>query len=215
MNLSFIGYGGFRHATDAEARLCEDHDIAAPLTEMRDHWESLRRDGALPRRSAIDPRGMAGALAGAFLVERIAPGIARLRIAGRQISELLGMEGAGLPLAALFETASRGRLAEVLEGCLTSPGTLTLSLGSETGLGRPHLRGRMILLPIAADQGRGEMALGGLSLAGTVGRQPRRLIVEDARSEPITLPRYRRIAALEEFAPTPVRAALRLVGSAG
>lgn len=202
MKLTFI-CGGISGGRNDEARRVEDQTMTATLAEMRGYWQALRRNGALPRRSAIEPRGMAGALAGAFLVERIAPGIARLRVAGRQIGDLLGMEGAGLPLSALFEPLARPRLAEVLEACLTAPATLDLRLGSDSGIGRPRLRARMVLLPVASDFGRGEMALGCLCLAGAVGRQPRRLTIEDIRQAPIDLPRYRKIPALEQFAPAP------------
>lgn len=197
MKLTFIGGGR------NDLRRIEDRAMAATLAEMRGYWQALRRNGALPRRSVIDPRGMAGALAGAFLVERIAPGIARLRVAGRQIGDLLGMEGAGLPLSALFAPLARPRLAEALEACLTTPATLDLRLGSDSGIGRPRLRARMLLLPVASDFGRGEMALGCLCLTGVVGRQPRRLTIEDIRQDPVELPRYRKITPLEEFAPAP------------
>lgn len=158
---------------------------AAMIAEVRGYWQALRRDGALPLRADIDPRGIAGALGGAFLVERIAPGVGRLRIAGSSFTELLGMDARGMPLSALFDPMARGRLAVALDQCFLRPAMLDTQLTAETGLGRPALTGRMILLPLASDGTRAETALGCLALSGTVGRQPRRLIPGALRVDPV------------------------------
>lgn len=158
---------------------------AAMIAEVRGYWQALRRDGALPQRADIDPRGIAGALCGAFLVERIAPGVGRLRIAGSSFTELLGMDARGMPLSALFDPMARGRLAVALDQCFLRPAILDTQLTAETGLGRPALTGRMILLPLASDGTRAETALGCLALSGTVGRQPRRLIPGALRVDPV------------------------------
>ena len=67
---------------------------------IRAYWEGLRPEEGLPSRAQIDPRGMAGALSGAFMIERIAPGVGRLRIAGMQLVDLMGMEVRGPQAAA-------------------------------------------------------------------------------------------------------------------
>lgn len=175
-------------------------EMRAMLAEVRAYWEGLRKGPALPRRDQIDPRGLRGALQGTFLVERIAPGVGRLRIAGMNFADLLGMDGRGMPLSALFDPMSRARLGTLLDTCFLRPAVLEMALGCETGLGRPALSARLILLPIACDDGRGEMALGCLALSGKIGRQPRRLGIEAASCSPIALPRLEPVQPLQDLA---------------
>ena len=74
----------------------------AAIAQVEAYWEALRGTRIVPKRSEIDPRGIEGALENAFIVERVAPGIARLRIAGSHLNDLMGMEVRGMPLTALF-----------------------------------------------------------------------------------------------------------------
>ncbi|MDR0809397.1 MAG: PAS domain-containing protein [Gemmobacter sp.] len=172
-----------------------DTTLQAMLQEVRGYWEGLRQEGALPSRAVIDPRGMAGALSGAFLIERVGPGLARLRIAGMNFTNLLGMDARGMPLSALFDPVGRNRLSGLLEQVFQRPARAELLLRAETGLGRPELTGRMIVLPLAPDGERGALALGCLAIAGKIGRQPRRLAISHARAEPVFPPDLRAPAA--------------------
>ncbi len=146
----------------------------AMLAEVRAYWEALRDGPTLPRRAQIDPRGIEGALEGAFILERIAPGIARFRLAGMALVELMGMEVRGMPLSALFDPVGRRALATGLEQVFSGPAVLDLRLVAERGIGRPELTGRMLILPLADDDGQIRLALGCLATAGEPGRTPRR-----------------------------------------
>ncbi|WP_151720436.1 PAS domain-containing protein [Gemmobacter serpentinus] len=192
MTLSFFG-----RAAGKTSRAAQDAQLRAMTEEVRAYWEGLRRGGDLPERSQIDPRGMEGALRGTFLAERIAPGVARLRIAGMNFTDLLGMDARGMPLSALFDPMSRARLSVLLDSCFLRPAVLDLALGCEMGIGRPDLRARMILLPLAGDGSRGEMALGCLALADQIGRQPRRLVIESATTTPVRLPQLQPAVPLQ------------------
>jgi len=194
----------------------------AALQEVRAYWEALREGGALPRRDAIDPRGMAGALDRVFLVERIAPGIARFRLAGMIFNDLMGMEVRGMPLSALVDPDSRGRFAEVLEPVFCGPQVLELSLEAERGIGRPALSARMLLLPVTGLRGEPLLALGCLCLTGEPGRSPRRFAIAGERREelpalpkpaPVAVTGFAETAAA--FHPRPPRGKplLRLVSS--
>jgi hypothetical protein len=156
----------------------------AMLAQVRAYWEGLRKGELLPLRSAIDPRGMEGALEQAFLVERIAPGIARFRLAGMQLTDLMGMDVRGMPLSALVDPAGRERLAVLLEQMFNGPAALDLSLEAERGIGRPALEGRILLLPVRGDMGA-DLALGCLATAGLMGRSPRRFHIARALLEPV------------------------------
>lgn len=192
---------------------------AGMLQEVRAYWQALRRDGALPRRDQIDPRGIAGALEHVFLLERIAAGHARFRLAGMQLTDLMGMEVRGMPLTTLFEPSARARLTEALEPVFAAPCALDLWLEAERGLGRPALEARMILLPLTGSLGEPSLALGCLALSGPMGRAPRRLTISGMVREPLTVRMPAGEPAFAEspatYMPPPPRAkpVLRLVSS--
>ena len=89
----------------------EDHEKQrrlAPLRHVEAYWRALCAEGQIPARSEVDPRGMQDALEYAFLIERIAPGMAKLRVSGSHVSDLMGMEMAGMPMSSMI-TRSRWR----------------------------------------------------------------------------------------------------------
>lgn len=157
------------------------------LQEVRAYWEAMRRDGRLPRRADINPRGMASALEQVFLVEEVAPGHGRLRLAGMAISDLLGMEVRGMPLTALLEPVARTRLTEALGGLFRGEHVLDLWLEAERGIGRPALMARMQLLPLIGSQGEPDLALGCLCVRGEIGRAPRRFTISRLLREPLPM----------------------------
>ena len=149
------------------------HDPA--LAKIEAYWTQIRRGRLVPARSEIDPRGLEGSLKNAFILERLTTGLARVRIAGSHMTELVGMEGRGLPISAIFGKNSRETLADALEAVFDEPATVRFSLISESDFGRPELIGGMILMPLRSDLGDISRVLGGLSMNGPVGRVPRRL----------------------------------------
>lgn len=163
----------------------EDVTRFAMLAEVRAYWEGLRVAGDVPRRDQIDPRGIAGALENTFLLERVAPGTARFRLAGMQLHDLMGMDVRGMPLTALIEPQARAQLTEQLEGVFAGPGTLEVRLEAERGLGRPALEGRMLILPLTGSRGAVDLALGCLAIHGALGRAPRRFAIAGMSAETI------------------------------
>lgn len=155
----------------------------AALAEVRAYWEGLRSPTSLPRREDLDPRGIAGALEQTFLIERIAPGIGRFRLAGMQLSEILGMDPRGMPLSALMDPAGRTRLGGTLETVFDGPAVLDLWLEAERGIGRPALEARLLLLPLVSSRGLTDLALGCLATEGQIGRSPRRFAIAGVMSE--------------------------------
>ena len=145
---------------------------------VEDYWDSLREGRAMPTRDEIEPRALTGALSHAFVLERVAPGLARFRVAGSHMSALLGMEVRGMPISAMFEPHTRSRLAEALESACASPAVVRAGLGCRASIGRPALTGGMVLLPLGPESGSGtsdvRYLLGALSMSGRIGRPPRR-----------------------------------------
>jgi hypothetical protein len=136
----------------------------------------------------IEPHGLRDALAHVFLIERIAPGQARFRLAGTHLTQVMGMEVRGMPLSAILVPASRDGARALIEAVFAGPSVVELALESDRGLGRPALQGRMILLPVGDDDENCDRALGCLVTEGDIGRGPRRFAITRQRTETV-LPR--------------------------
>ncbi len=147
------------------------------ISEVEAYWEALRGTDLLPSRSAIDPRGIERSLEFAFVAERIAPGMARFRLAGNHLSELMGMDVRGMPVTSFFTPAGRTRVKNVLTEVFDGPAKATLTLASDTGIGKPPLEAKLLLLPLKSDLGDVSRALGCFVAQGTIGRGPRRFDV--------------------------------------
>lgn len=133
------------------------------LAQVRAYWESLRVEGALPVRSAIDPRGLQGVLDRVFLAERIGRGLVQVRVAGSGLAEFAGMDVRGLPLSCLFAAESRAQLGVTIERTLAEPAVAEIDLGSDRA-GGGGLIARLLLLPLA-DEGGTRLILGAVSFA--------------------------------------------------
>lgn len=198
---------------------------APAMRELRAYWEGLRQNGDIPTRDAIDPRGIAGALERVFMIERIAPGLARFRLVGSQITDLVGCEVRGMPFTALFDPDGRRKIGALLESLFTDPVIQNIDLDAERGIGKPALSGHLMLLPLMSQGGKVDLALGCLALDGPIGRAPRRFAIARTRAEKLTPDAVKAAPVLREFAepqheyamPRPPRSAgwpLRLVRSA-
>lgn len=175
---------------DAPDRVLRLSDFGQPqparlLAEMRAYWDSLRQGRAVPSRADITPLGLRATLDFSFVLERIAPGAARFRLAGRHLIDLLGMEARGMPLCAVMNPGFRGRLSDVLETVFQGPQIVEVDLASPGGYGRPELTGKMLLLPLRSDLGDVTRALGCLVSVGEVGAAPRRFDLVADRAEPV------------------------------
>ncbi|OCX62278.1 PAS domain-containing protein [Thioclava sp. SK-1] len=154
--------------------------------EMRAYWEALRMGRQVPARSDIDPRGIERALEYAFIIERVAPGMGRFRLAGMHLNDLMGMEVRGMPLTAMFAPKGRKKVAEATEAAFQNPAIVELDLVAETGIGKPPLKGKLLILPLKSDLGDISRALGCFVAEGaSMGRTPRRFEVAAARIMPI------------------------------
>ncbi len=188
------------------------------ISQTEAYWNALRGARLVPGRLEIDPRGIEGALANAFVVERIAPGVARLRLAGSHVTDLMGMDVRGMPLCALIAPEHRARFAGYLDEVFCAPARLVMDLGAERALGKPRCEGRMVLLPLTDSENRITRALGVLCTRGAIGRTPRRFTMQAQRLVPLTGPQ-----PLPRITPPPVRQAttpshapyLRLVSTNG
>ncbi|MBT0956879.1 PAS domain-containing protein [Alphaproteobacteria bacterium KMM 3653] len=164
-------------------RFAGSWSLEFPVLDCLDaHWSALtaQAEGRLPARSDIDPTRFEPALSYTFMAERMAPGTARLRVCGRHINDLMGMELRGMPLTALFGPEARAEVQAVLEKVFTHPARARLNLISPASLGRPVINGQMCLWPLRDGEGAVTRLLGGLATIGPAGRLPRRFEVRGA-----------------------------------
>ena len=147
------------------------------LAEVRAYWEGLRRDGGIPGRADLDPRGLSNTLERVFIAERIGTGLVQIRIAGSVLNEVAGMDARGLPLSCLFVPEGRAGLASVVDRVFNDPIAAELHLQSDAATGRPALQGRLLLLPLLGSDGARTLVLGCLGLQGQIGRHPRRFTI--------------------------------------
>lgn len=150
-------------------------NVRPVLAQVEAHWEDIRGRRLVPSRSEIDPQALQGALAHVFVLERISTGLARFRIAGSHLTELMNTEVRGLPASAIFEPGSREKLSDAMQSVFDDPSIVRLELSAPSGFGRAELTGDMMLLPLRSDLGEISRALGVLVVTGKIGRAPRRL----------------------------------------
>jgi hypothetical protein len=159
----------------------QPHSGFAPLSLVEAYWDALSAGREMPKRAEIDPRGIESALEYAFILERVAPGVARMRIAGTHLHDIMGMEARGMPLTAFFRQDVRIRVAGLLEEVFQTPATAEVKMICEGEPGEPDLEARMILLPLKSDLGDVSRILGCFVCRGTLGVVPRRFDVADIK----------------------------------
>ncbi|AVO36440.1 PAS domain-containing protein [Pukyongiella litopenaei] len=172
--MSILDRDALNHASDGEVVSLNRFRSGRGLTPIRQaeaYWAALREADEIPLRSRIDPRGLDGLLEYACILERIAPGIARFRLAGQHLTGLAGMEVRGMPLTAFFTPKSRGQIGAVLEQVFDGPSIAEVTLTGEHG---PAVEARLLILPLRNDVGQINRALGVLVAEGDEARSPQR-----------------------------------------
>ena len=144
------------------------------LSQVESYWEALRGSRLVPKRSEIDPRGIEHALEYTFVLERIAIGMARFRIAGSHLCNIMGMEVRGMPLSSFITPSGRETLGNVLEDVFQRPSACELEMVAEVGRKKPAMEARMVLMPLRSDLGDVSRILGCFVAKGELGTQPRR-----------------------------------------
>ena len=160
----------------------------APLRQVRAYWAALCHDGLPPFRAQIDPRGIDTALGGAFIAERVAPGVGRLRIAGMLLSDLAGCDPRGLPLSVLFEPQARRAMAGILDQVFDDRAQLDLTLAAERHIGRSGLEAQLVLLPLRRQPGTPALMLGCIAVSGDPGRRERRFHITGSTATAMPAP---------------------------
>lgn len=186
-------------ATHSEKAMQEGNDSIprrSPDTEMADDclavagfdnaarvlacWDTARGGRPMALRHDIEPAALGPALAQCFVAEVVAPQVARLRIAGSGLHDLMGMDVRGMPLTAFLTGTAR---AEVLHAVaqVRRGARVQLPLIAPARPRQPAMDGLLMLLPLSSDGRRIDLVLGALDTSGVLGVAPRRFTMAAGR----------------------------------
>lgn len=132
------------------------------LGGLEAYWRRISLLEPVPDRRDVTAEGLDAALPHTFILERVAPGVARFRVAGQALAELAGSEPRGMPISALFEAALREDLAERLEQVFAGPSILGFPVRPARGRIRSRAAGQMLWLPLRGPTGRVDRIMGAL-----------------------------------------------------
>lgn len=131
----------------------------AAIKEVEAYWYGLRDNDALPERGKIDPRGIQNALPNSFILECVAPRVARLRIAGSKVSDVLGLDVRGMPATCLIASRRRALFGDILEDVFEMPAIATINMTWDKARSST-VKAQMILLPLQDHEGKTTRVLG-------------------------------------------------------
>lgn len=191
------------------------------LQALENYWHNLRGARRLPVRTDVSPRDIDAALPYAFIIERVAPTVARFRVAGQRLGEMLGGDGRGMPITCLFTANGRDTLAPYLSEVFDGPALIELPLVASRGFARSKITGRLLIMPLESQLGVVDRALGAVLVDGTpTGKLCTFDIPKDAphRCEVVPMPTPLHVASVNSGVPVTnkegpalARPALRLV----
>ncbi len=177
----------------------------AVMQDVKTYWDELCGGDPVPFRSDVDPRNIQKVLKHSFILERIAPGMARLRVSCNTLGDLMGMDMRGMPMSALIDEGSREGFGVALEKVFNSPAIGRLELSTGTGFRSPAISAEMMLLPLRSDSGEVNRILGAITYEGDVSKAPRRLKLEGSFLRRIELPEASLVSELQERAAQPLK----------
>jgi hypothetical protein len=153
------------------------------ITSLKTYWERLRAGRIAPFRAEIDPREFEIALENMFIVERIAPGNMRIRLAGMKVCEMMGMEVRGMQPGLFITDDDRDRFDRLLEVVMGEPAVVELGLEASA---RPvAYRATMLLMPLRSDFGEINRVLGCTSGDGEYFQPPLAFSLREISINPI------------------------------
>lgn len=146
------------------------------IGDVMAYWGSLRAaaGGDIPARAAVDPKAIGPHLGQVFIAALTTPRVARLRIVGAGIADLMGLDPRGMALCALFTQPAREDLREAFAQVATGARVI-LPLQSEPLSGQPRLSAVMALMPLRGADGAVNQILGVIGVNGNPGAFARKL----------------------------------------
>jgi len=138
------------------------------IVALERYWRQLRGARTLPIRTEVDPRQIDNALPYAFIGERMASGIVRLRVTGQRMNEMIAADARGMPLSTLFSMTARPILAAEIDLVFQAPAVVEIPVGHATDPSREI--GRLLMLPLEDHAGKTTRMMGAIVLSETARR---------------------------------------------
>jgi hypothetical protein len=151
------------------------------LLGLERYWQTLRHAQRLPARNDLNPSQIDHVLPNAFILQRVAPGTARFRVAGQTLHDFIKMDARGMPFTTIFETEERESIKAMVEVAFAEPAIIGLPLVSPAVGLRPVINGALILLPMRDDKNACSRLLGALVTEPTNGGRARRFAIDTSK----------------------------------
>ncbi|ARO14566.1 hypothetical protein BVG79_01220 [Ketogulonicigenium robustum] len=124
-------------------------EIRHSFSALEAYWQRLRGDAAsAPALFDFDPTQVDAVLPYSLVIEGIAPGMTRVRVAGTEIDKLFDGDVRGMPFSALFAGPARAHLQALTEQVFSGPAVIEAAVRMGTA------QGQMIMLPLTSHEGR-------------------------------------------------------------
>jgi hypothetical protein len=166
-----------------------EHDQNAKVTlqdprllSIKTYWKTLRSARRVPARCDLNTAQIDEALPYSFILQRVAPGTARFRVAGQTIHDLLKMDARGMPLTTLFQSEVRSQIKDLIEMAFSGPAMVGLPLVSRGTMLQPTVYGAMLLLPMQDAQDNTNRVLGAFLTQPITCIRPRRFGIDPAQT---------------------------------
>lgn len=173
--------------------------------QLFEYWSDLRGGRSAPYKSEVTARGIGRTLASnTFILENLADGARRFRLAGSRLHDIFGLELRGMSAQAIMQQESRSRMQSLMDDCLAAPTVCVFTCSAEIQ-GGDALPIEIILAPLRSDFDQMNRILGAAHVLGeenaTVETSPRRCQIIKARTFSFTdSGRYEVSAPLPGFA---------------
>ncbi len=132
------------------------------IAALERYWRQIRGARILPVRSEVDPSQIDTALPHAFIAERLAPGVTRIRACGQRLNDMIRADGRGMPLSTFFTLGARSDLVAEVELVFNGPALVEIPLAPELEADREI--GRLLLLPLEGATGVVDRLMGAIVL---------------------------------------------------
>ena len=136
------------------------------LSQLEAYWRTIALPGQIPYRHDVEPKAIGPCLSHVYLATVVAPGLARIRFAGQELSNIFGMDPRGMPMSALYDLTGRRRLSQEIERICETPTIVELPIQTNQGFMRRPMLGRMSMLPLKDEMGQVSRFMGAIVFDG-------------------------------------------------
>lgn len=167
--------------------------------QLFEYWSDLRGGRSAPYKSEVTARGVGRTLASnTFILENLADGARRFRLAGSGLHDIFGLELRGMSAQAIMQQESRARLQSLMDDCLGAAKVCVFTCRAEN-LGRDALQLEVFLAPLRSDFDQMNRILGAAHVLDCqdvrIESAPRRCFITDANTFAFTDPNRVEVSA--------------------